>query len=99
MGKALLARVASAAVEQGCSRLDWSVLTWNEPALQVYEHIGAVRMEEWRRMRMTGETLRRLAAGTALAAKSKPDNHQPGYKHSRESDQKHLPSAAMESAL
>ena len=61
MGKALLARVATIAVEQGCSRLDWSVLRWNEPALRVYERIGAVGMEEWRRMRLTGDALQALA--------------------------------------
>ena len=67
MGKALLARVASIAIEQGCSRLDWSVLRWNEPALQVYEHIGAVRMEDWRRMRLTHGALQALASGAQEA--------------------------------
>ena len=62
LGSALLARVAAEAERQGCARLDWSVLTWNEPAIRVYERIGATRMEEWRRMRLTGEPLRALAA-------------------------------------
>ncbi len=65
LGTELLARVAAEAKAQGCARLDWSVLTWNEPALRVYERIGAVRMEQWRRMRMTGEPMERLAAGAA----------------------------------
>lgn len=62
LGSALLARVAAEAERQGCARLDWSVLTWNESAIRVYERIGAVRMEEWRRMRLTGEPLQALAA-------------------------------------
>ena len=62
VGRALLARVAAEAIAQGCARLDWSVLTWNEPALRVYESIGALRMEEWRRMRMAGEPLAALAS-------------------------------------
>ena len=61
LGPALLARVAAEALEQGCARMDWSVLTWNEPALRVYERVGAARMEDWRRMRLAGEALRVLA--------------------------------------
>ncbi len=68
IGRALLARVAAEAVAQGCARLDWSVLTWNQGALRVYERIGAVRMEEWRRMRMAGDALERLAAQASPAA-------------------------------
>ena len=68
IGTALLAQVASIAVEQGCSRLDWSVLTWNEPAIRVYEHIGAVRMEQWRRMRLTGDALQALAGAAREVA-------------------------------
>lgn len=60
-GTAMLARVAAEAVKQGCARLDWSVLTWNEPALRLYEHLGAVRMEEWRRMRLSEDGLAVLA--------------------------------------
>lgn len=66
VGGALLARVAAEAVGQGCARLDWSVLTWNEPALAVYECLGALRMEEWRRMRLAGEPLQALAARSVL---------------------------------
>lgn len=62
LGTALLARVAREAERAGCARLDWSVLTWNEPALRVYERIGALRMEEWRRMRLSGDALAVLAA-------------------------------------
>ncbi|RRA50087.1 GNAT family N-acetyltransferase [Acidipila sp. EB88] len=62
VGTALLAEVASVAVAQGCARLDWQVLTWNEPAIRVYERIGAVRMEEWRRMRLSEDGLAVLAA-------------------------------------
>ena len=62
LGKALLARVAAEAQARGCTRLDWSVLRWNEPAIQVYERIGAFRMEEWYKMRLTSEALTTLAA-------------------------------------
>ena len=62
VGTALLRRVAQEAVKKGCARLDWSVLAWNEPALRVYGHIGAERMDEWRRMRMSGDSLAAFAA-------------------------------------
>ncbi len=62
MGTSLLARVAAEAERAGCARLDWSVLTWNEPALRVYARIGAFRMDEWRRMRLSGDALAVLAA-------------------------------------
>jgi len=62
IGKALLARVAAIAVEQGCPRMEWSVLNWNEPSIAVYRHVGAVIMSEWSIMRLTDEPLQALAA-------------------------------------
>ena len=70
IGTALLARVAAEAVKQDCARLDWSVLTWNEAALRMYERIGALRMEEWRRMRLSEDGLTVLAAQSAPAVAS-----------------------------
>ncbi len=62
IGKALLTRVASIALEQGYVRLDWSVLRWNTPAIGFYESLGAYPMTEWERMRLEGEALRNTAA-------------------------------------
>lgn len=61
IGKALLTQVAAIAEEQGCARLDWSVLGWNAPAIGFYEGLGAVRMSEWDRMRLEGEALAQVA--------------------------------------
>jgi GNAT superfamily N-acetyltransferase len=61
IGKQLLKRLAKIAVERKCGRLDWSVLTWNEPAIQFYEKIGAKRMEDWVGYRLTGEALGKFA--------------------------------------
>jgi GNAT superfamily N-acetyltransferase len=61
IGKALLKHLARRCMAEGLTRLEWSVLDWNEPALRVYRSIGAVQMEEWTAQRMTGEALRRLA--------------------------------------
>lgn len=61
-GKALVSGVARLAVERGCGRLEWAVLDWNEPAIQFYRSIGAVPMDEWTVMRVTGDALTTLAA-------------------------------------
>ena len=62
IGKALLAKLAAIAVEQGCPRLEWDVLDWNAPAIAVYEAIGAQVLTEWRIMRLSGDSLHALAA-------------------------------------
>ena len=62
IGKALLRRLAQAGQEQKCGRMEWSVLTWNQPSIDFYHRLGAVTMEEWRTFRLTGDALDRLAA-------------------------------------
>ncbi|KQQ72585.1 MULTISPECIES: GNAT family N-acetyltransferase [unclassified Rhizobium] len=62
-GKALLRHLAKIAVESGCGRFEWSVLDWNEPAIGVYDAIGAEPQKEWIRYRMAGEKLRDFADG------------------------------------
>ena len=60
-GKALLVRLAALAAERGCGRVEWAVLNWNKPAIDFYESIGAVPMNEWTVYRLTGDALRKLA--------------------------------------
>ncbi len=31
--------------ERGCGRMDWQVLTWNEPAIRFYENEGGKRLD------------------------------------------------------
>jgi GNAT superfamily N-acetyltransferase len=62
IGKALLASLARLAVEEGCGRLEWSVLDWNEPAVAFYRSIGAVATDEWTRYRLAGSVLEDFAA-------------------------------------
>ena len=40
IGKALLKRVAGVAAERKCGRMEWSVLDWNEPAIDFYKSVG-----------------------------------------------------------
>jgi GNAT superfamily N-acetyltransferase len=63
IGAALLSRIAHIARERNYGRVEWSVLTWNQPAIEFYERKGAERMEEWRVFRLAGAALEKLAAG------------------------------------
>nr|WP_272889330.1 GNAT family N-acetyltransferase [Stutzerimonas stutzeri] len=60
-GKALLKHLARIAVSRDCGRFEWSVLDWNEPAIQFYESLGARPQEEWTTYRLTGAALQALA--------------------------------------
>ncbi|ACP24212.1 putative acetyltransferase protein [Sinorhizobium fredii NGR234] len=61
-GKMLLKHLARIAIAEGCGRFEWSVLDWNEPAIRVYEAIGAEPLSEWTRYRLVGKELEALAA-------------------------------------
>lgn len=63
-GKALMLALARLAVDRGCGRLEWSVLNWNEPAIQFYKSLGAVPMDEWTVMRLSGPALAKLGQGS-----------------------------------
>ena len=65
IGKALLARVAARAAEQGCVRLQWDVLAWNQTAIDFYQGLGAEFLDEWRIMRVNDGGIRALASMTA----------------------------------
>ena len=60
---ALLRELARIAVAQDCGRFEWSVLDWNQPAIDFYERMGAKPQSEWIRYRMTGDALKDFAAG------------------------------------
>ena len=61
-GKALLIRLAQICVENGYPRFQWNVLDWNEPAIDFYKSFGAVAMDEWTVFRLSGDSLKKLAA-------------------------------------
>lgn len=67
IGRALLERLAALAVERGCGRFEWSVLDWNEPAIRLYQGMGATVMPDWRICRVTGDALQRLGDGKAAS--------------------------------
>lgn len=62
VGKAMLVYLARLGRQLGCGRLEWAVLNWNERAMEFYQDLGALPMDEWTTFRLTGETLEKLAA-------------------------------------
>jgi GNAT superfamily N-acetyltransferase len=61
IGRALLARVAQIARERKCGRVDWTVLAWNERAIDFYKRLGAAIYSDWRICRLSGTELETLA--------------------------------------
>ena len=59
-GKALLKELAKIAVNNNCGRLEWSVLDWNQPAIDFYESFGAKPQDEWTVYRLTGTALQQF---------------------------------------
>lgn len=57
IGMALLKKLAAIARERDYGRMEWSVLDWNEPAINFYKKLGAVPLDEWTMFRLTGESL------------------------------------------
>jgi GNAT superfamily N-acetyltransferase len=67
LGKALLKHLGALAVARGCGRFEWSVLDWNQRAIDFYEAMGATVMPDWRICRVTGDRLAALAPSTLTA--------------------------------
>lgn len=61
IGKALLLHVAKLANARGCGRMEWTVLDWNQPAIDFYESLGAERKTDWTICRLTGPALTQYA--------------------------------------
>jgi len=60
-GKSLLQHLAGIAVAKGCGRVEWSVLNWNQSAIEFYEAVGAKPQSEWTVYRLTGKSLSSFA--------------------------------------
>jgi GNAT superfamily N-acetyltransferase len=61
IGRGLMERLAKLANERRYGRMEWTVLDWNEPAIEFYRSLGGQPMEEWRIFRLAGPALARFA--------------------------------------
>jgi len=61
-GRALFLALAKECADRGLGRFEWSVLDWNQPAIDFYEAMGATRVTDWYRYRLADEALAKAAA-------------------------------------
>ena len=61
VGKALLASVARVAEQENGVFIRWEVLNWNQPAIALYQALGADFFDDWRTVLLAGDGLRKLA--------------------------------------
>jgi GNAT superfamily N-acetyltransferase len=59
-GYALFTAMVSEARSRGCGRMEWTVLDWNEPAINFYRRSGARHMKEWQLYRLVREDMVRI---------------------------------------
>ncbi|WP_394246020.1 GNAT family N-acetyltransferase [Vibrio profundi] len=60
-GKSILKHLAKLAIENNCGRFEWSVLDWNEQAMDFYKSLGAKPQNESVVYRLAGNDLKNLA--------------------------------------
>ena len=60
-GTEVLKYLARHAIANNCGRFEWSVLDWNQPAIDFYESLGAVAKSEWLGYRLSGDALTHFA--------------------------------------
>jgi len=53
--------IAGKGIDEGCRRMEWLCLTWNIPALKMYDKLGAKTMDTISLHRVDSETMRKLA--------------------------------------
>ncbi len=60
LGHELLASLARRCVDNGYTRLEWSALNWNTPAIDFYLAHGAQPQTDWTKFRLCDDTLHAL---------------------------------------
>lgn len=60
-GSEIFKFLAKKAKEEGCKRIEWSCLNWNEPSIKFYKSLGAIPMDEWTVYRLTEDKINELA--------------------------------------
>jgi len=61
VGTQILKHLAGISKERGYGRMDWSVLDWNQRAIDFYEKHGAEVLQEWRIVRTDMDGIGNLA--------------------------------------
>jgi len=53
------------ALARECGRMEWSVLNWNQLAIDFYERLGAKQLKEWLPYRLLRADIEHLVKGKA----------------------------------
>jgi len=61
LGAAMLKQIAKTAASQGCERIDFVVLDWNQPAIGFYEKHGAILDDQERRFKFIDDAFKQLS--------------------------------------
>ena len=62
IGRAIFGALARRAVAEGCTRMDWSVLDWNAPAIAFYQSLGGRPKDGWSTYRLEADGLAALSS-------------------------------------
>ena len=57
VGYALFTAMVAEAYKRGCGRMEWTVLDWNQLAIDFYHRLGAAHMKEWLLYRLVREDM------------------------------------------
>lgn len=68
IGKLFFQHLAARADAEGCGRIEWWVLDWNQRAIDFYESMGANPMDEWTVYRLTRDKFAALKQPATEAA-------------------------------
>jgi GNAT superfamily N-acetyltransferase len=60
IGKALFQKIIKIAKHEQVGRMSWEVLEWNEPAIKLYESVGAHFYKDWHLCRLFKEDLDKI---------------------------------------
>jgi ribosomal protein S18 acetylase RimI-like enzyme len=61
IGEAIIRKIAQVAKAQGCKRIDFQVLEWNQPAIGFYKRLGADREDTERHFKFTDAAFEELS--------------------------------------
>ncbi len=61
IGRGFFRSLAQRALAERCGRMEWSVLDWNQPALDFYRALGAEPRAGWTTMRLVGPAIAAVA--------------------------------------
>lgn len=64
IGLALFSAMVKEAHRRGCGRMEWTVLDWNQIAIDFYKRLGATHLRQWHLYRLTQREIAGIAGAT-----------------------------------